>query len=164
MRRLRTEWLSFRRIHLAALIGDWRRTLLSVIGVAVGVTVVLGVLILKSELTRPFDSFGPSLTHAADVGVVEVTPNVSGRLPNPTVDRLRAEVTGAEAVIPVVAGLTPVDMGGGRPWGSLCSADRARSNSWSGPSTVNSAPKTWTWQRAPVCRYRFRQSSPSGTA
>jgi putative ABC transport system permease protein len=117
MRRLRTEWLSFRRIHLAALIGDWRRTLLSMIGVAVGVTVVLGVLILKSELTRPFDSFGPSLTHAADVGVVEVTPNVSGRLPNPTVDRLRAEVTGAEAVIPVVAGLTPVDMGGGPPVG-----------------------------------------------
>ena len=117
MRRLRTEWLSFRRIHLAALIGDWRRTLLSMIGVAVGVTVVLGVLILKSELTRPFDSFGPSLTHAAAIGVVEVTPKVSGRLPIPTVDRLRAEVTGAQAVILVVAGLTPVDMGGGPPAG-----------------------------------------------
>jgi len=81
MQRLRAGWLSFRRIHLAALIADWRRTLLSVIGVALGVTVVLGVLILKSELVRPFDSFGPSLTHAAGIGVVEVTPNVSGRLP-----------------------------------------------------------------------------------
>ena len=92
---LRAGWTSFRRIHLAALTADWRRTLLSVIGVAVGVTVVLGTLILKSELARPFDAFGPSLTHAADVGVVEVTPNVSGRLPIETVNRLRDEVAGA---------------------------------------------------------------------
>ena len=113
MQRLRAGWLSFRRIHLAALIADWRRTLLSVIGVALGVTVVLGTLILKSELGRPFDSFGPSLTHAAAIGVVEVTPNVSGRLPIETVNRLRAEVPGAEAVIPIVAGLTPVDVAGG---------------------------------------------------
>ena len=83
MQRLRAGWLSFRRIHLAALIADWRRTLLSVIGVALGVTVVLGVLILKAELARPFDSFGPSLTHAADIGVVEVTPNVK----RPVADR-----------------------------------------------------------------------------
>jgi putative ABC transport system permease protein len=113
MQTLRTGWLSFRRIHLAALIADWRRTLLSVIGVAIGVTVVLGVLILKSELVRPFDSFGPSLTHAADIGVVEVTPNISGRLPIEMVDRLRTGVAGAEAVIPIVAGLTPVDVAGG---------------------------------------------------
>jgi putative ABC transport system permease protein len=112
MKTLRTGWLSFRRIHLAALIADWRRTLLSVIGVALGVTVVLGTLILKSELARPFDSFGPSLTHAADAGVVEVTPNVNGRLPIETVNRLRAEVAGAEAVIPIVASLTPVDVAG----------------------------------------------------
>jgi putative ABC transport system permease protein len=113
MQRLRAGWLSFRRIHLAALIADWRRTLLSVFGVALGATVVLGVLILKSELARPFDSFGPSLTHAADIGVVEVTPNVSGRLPIHTVNRLRSEVAGAAAVIPIVAGLTPVDVAGG---------------------------------------------------
>ncbi len=113
MRRLRAGWTSFRRIHLAALIADWRRTLLSVIGVAIGVTVVLGVLVLKSELSRPFDSFGPSLTHAADIGVVEVTPNVSGRLPIETVNRLHEEVTGAQAIIPIVAGLTPVDVAGG---------------------------------------------------
>lgn len=113
MRTLRAGLLSFRRIHLAALIADWRRTLLSVIGVAVGVTVVLGTVLLKTELSRPFDSFGPSLTHAADSGVVEVTPNVSARLPIETVNRLRAEVAGAEAVIPVVAGLTPVDVAGG---------------------------------------------------
>ena len=113
MESLRAGWMSFRRIHLAALIADWRRTLLSVIGVALGVTVVLGVLILKSELSRPFDAFGPSLTHAARRGVIEVTPNVSGRLPIETVSRLRAEVAGAEAVIPVVAGLTPVDVPGG---------------------------------------------------
>jgi len=113
MKSLHAGWMAFRRIHLAALIADWRRTLLSVIGVALGVTVVLGVLILKSELARPFDAFGPSLTHAAGRGVVEVTPNVSGRLPIATVNRLRAEVAGAEAVIPVVAGLTPVDIPGG---------------------------------------------------
>ena len=113
MRRLRAGSLSFRRIHLAALIADWRRTLLSMVGVALGVTVVLGTLVLKSELFRPFDSFGPSLTRAADIGVVEVTPNVSGRLPIETVNRLHAEVPGAEAVIPVVASLTPVDVAGG---------------------------------------------------
>ena len=113
MHSLRAEWVSFRRIHLAALIADWRRTLLSVIGVALGVTVVLGTLVLKSELSRPFDSFGPSLTHAANAGVIEVTPNVSGRLPIETVDRLHAEVAGAQAVIPIVAGLTPVDADAG---------------------------------------------------
>ncbi len=120
MRRLRSAWQSFRRIHLSALIADWRRTLLSVIGVALGVTVVLGVWILKSEIFRPFDAFGPALTHAADAGVLEVIPNVSARLPVETVDRLRAEVPGAEAVVPVVAGLTPVDLPGGdgsRPQG-----------------------------------------------
>ena len=110
MQRLRGGWMSFRRIHLAALIADWRRTLLSAIGVALGVTVVLGTLILKAELVRPFDSFGPSLTHAADSRVVEVSPNINGRLPIETVHRLRAEVAGADAVIPVVAALTPVDV------------------------------------------------------
>ncbi|WP_046320284.1 ABC transporter permease [Mycobacterium sp. UM_Kg1] len=111
--RLSAGWLLFRRIHLAALAADWRRTLLSVIGVAVGVTVVLGVLVLKSELVRPFDAFGPSLAHAADTGVVEVAPIVDGRLPIETVNRLRAEVPGAQAVIPIVAALTPVDLTGG---------------------------------------------------
>src|SRR5690348_4413707 len=106
--RLRGGLTSFRRIHLAALIADWRRTLLSVVGVALGVTVVLGVLVLKFELARPFDSFGPSLTHAADAGVIEVTPNVSGRLSEKTVGRLQREVPDADAVIPIVAGLTPV--------------------------------------------------------
>jgi putative ABC transport system permease protein len=112
MRRPRAAWTCFRRVHLAALIADWRRTLLSVIGVAVGVTVVLGTLILKSELARPFDAFGPSLAHAAATGVLEVTPNINGRLPMATVDRMRNDVTHAEAVIPVVAGLTPIDVGG----------------------------------------------------
>src|SRR6202035_1465578 len=88
MKSLRTAWMSFRRIHLAALIADWRRTLLSVIGVALGVTAGGGVLILKSGLSRPFASFGPSFTHATDIGAVEVTPNVSDRLPIETVNRL----------------------------------------------------------------------------
>ena len=110
MRTLRAGWVSFRRIHLAALVSDWRRTLLGIVGVAVGVTVVLGTLILKVELSRPFDSFGPALDHAAGKGAVEVIPNVSGRLPIETVDRLRTKVAGAEAVIPIVAALTPVDV------------------------------------------------------
>lgn len=108
MRRLRAHWLTFRRIHLGALVTDWRRTILSVIGVALGVTVVLGTVILKSELSSPFDSFGPSLTHAAEGGVLEVTPDLSGRLPIGTVRRLSDEVTGARAVIPTVAALTPL--------------------------------------------------------
>ena len=45
--------------------------------------------------------------------MVEVSPNVSGRLPIETVDRLRSEVAGAQAVIPIVAALTPVDVAGG---------------------------------------------------
>jgi putative ABC transport system permease protein len=112
MQRLRGGWVLFRRIHLAALIGDWRRTLLSAVGVALGVTVVLGTLILKTELARPFDAFGPALTHAANAGVIEITPNINGRLPIETVNRLRSDVAGAQAVIPVVASLTPVDVGG----------------------------------------------------
>lgn len=109
----RTGWNSFRRIHLAALITDWPRTLLSMIGVAIGVTVVLGTLILKLELTKPFDAFGPSLTRAAAGTVIQVVPDVGGRLPVGTVERLRTEVTGAEAVIPAVAALTPVTLPGG---------------------------------------------------
>ena len=164
MQRLRGGWLTFRRIHLAALIADWRRTLLSAIGVALGVTVVLGTLILKSELARPFDAFGPSLTHAADVGVVEVTPDVSGRLPIETVNRLRTEVTEADAVIPIVAALTPVDVGGRPPMASFCSADRVRSSCWSARSTASSAPVTRSPPMAPACLCRFRRSSPSATA
>ena len=109
MKSARAVWLSFRCIHLAALIADWRRTLLSVIGVALGVTVVLGTLILKFELARPFESYGPSLTRAAHVGLVQVTPNVNGRLPIETVNRLRTELAGADAVIPIVAALAPID-------------------------------------------------------
>jgi putative ABC transport system permease protein len=156
MQRLRVGWMSFRRIHLAALIGDWRRTLLSVIGVALGVTIVLGVLILKSELARPFDSFGPSLTHAADVGVLEVTPNVSGRLPIETVDRLRAEVTGAEAVIPIVAGLTPVDVVGGSGTPPTQLRPPAGFFLLGGSCQIELL--------VPVCHFRFRPSSPSGMA
>ena len=117
MQRLRAGWLSFRRIHLAALIADWRRTLLSAVGVALGVTVVLGTLILKTELARPFDAFGPSLAHAADAGVLEVTPNINGRLPIETVNRLHTSVAGAEAVIPIAAGLMPVHTAGGSTHG-----------------------------------------------
>lgn len=112
MRRLWAGWLCFRRIHLRALIADWRRTLLSMIGVAVGVAIVLGTLILKAELNRPFDAFGPSLTHAAGRSVIEVVPNISGRLPVDTVAALRDEVAGSATVIPVVAGLTPVAVHG----------------------------------------------------
>ena len=110
--RLSSSWQSFRRLHLAALVADWRRTLLSALGVAVGVSVVLGTLILKAELTRPFDAFGPALTHAAERGVIQVSPNINGRLPLETVTRLHAEVPGAQAVIPVVEALTPVEVAG----------------------------------------------------
>ena len=44
-------------------------------GVALGVTVVLGTLMLKTELVRPFEAFGPALAPAAEAGVVEVSPN-----------------------------------------------------------------------------------------
>lgn len=108
MSRVRTAWLCFCRMHLAALVADRWRTILGAIGVALGVTVVLGTLVLKFELTRPFDSFGPALTHAAPSGVVQVTPKINGRLPIETVDRLRERVADATAVIPVVAALTPV--------------------------------------------------------
>jgi putative ABC transport system permease protein len=112
MIRPQPSWQVFRRLHLAVLAADWRRTLLSVIGVAIGVSVVLGVLILKAEMLRPFDAFGPALVHAADRGVVQVSPRITGRLPVETVHRLREEVPGAQAVIPVVAELTPVAAGG----------------------------------------------------
>ena len=145
MQRLRAGWLSFRRIHLAALIADWRRTLLSVIGVALGVTVVLGTSGAQIRAFPPVRLFGPSLTHAADSGVVEVTPNVSGRLPSDTVDRLRTEVAGAEAVIPIVAGLTPVNVAGGQhspPAGFFLLGGSCQIELLVGPSTVNSAPAT----------------------
>ncbi len=105
--------MALRRIHFAALIADWRRTLLSIVGVALGVSVVLGVLMLKAELNRPFESYGPSLSRAAGSGALEVRPNVTGRLPVETVNRLHADVPGAEAVIPIVAGLMPVNTSAG---------------------------------------------------
>ncbi|MFG1793124.1 FtsX-like permease family protein [Nocardia sp. NPDC049149] len=104
----------FHRIHLKALVFDWRRTVSSIVGVMIGVTLVLAMLQLRQELTRPFDSFGPALTTSAGDRVLEVTPDVSGRLPNSIVDRLRAELPDAEAVVPFVAGLAPVQIGGER--------------------------------------------------
>jgi putative ABC transport system permease protein len=108
----RSAWTVFRRIHLTALAADWRRTTLSVVGVMLGVVVMLGVTVLQSSLVRPFDAFGPSLTHAAGPGVLEVTPEVSGRLPLDLMNRIREEVPDARAVVPVVVGLTPVEIGG----------------------------------------------------
>ena len=171
MHRLRAGRLSFRRIHLAALIADWRRTLLSVIGVAMGVTVVLGDLILKSELTRPFDAFGPSLTHAADsrggrgdperkrpAAYRDGQPSArrSGRGAGSHPDRRRLDARGlrrtpSEPLRPPAHGFFL--LGGSCQIellvGSFNCAQRARDEK---PAAD------------PVCHWRFRRSSPSDTA
>ncbi|MEV6275145.1 ABC transporter permease [Nocardia sp. NPDC051832] len=104
----------FHRVHLKALVFDWRRTVSSVLGVTIGVTLVLGMMMLRTEVARPFDSFGPALTTAAGDQVIQVTPEVAGRLPNSVVDRLSKELPDAEAVVPFVAGLAPLEIGGNR--------------------------------------------------
>ena len=164
MHRLRAGWLSFRRIHLAALIADWRRTLLSVIGVALGVTVVLGTLILKSELVRPFD-------HSARRS--PTPPRRGGRghpeRQRPVADRdgrtgCSAEVAGAEAVIPVVAALTPVDVAGGES--RVLPARRVVPDRAAGRLVQLRAarPRRQARRRCPVCHCRCPRSSPSGMA
>ena len=128
--------------------------------------------LLKSELFRPLDAFGPSLTQAAHRGVVEVTPNVNARLPIETVNRRTRR--GARS-------------GGDR-------SDRRRlERPWTipgGRGTLSARPPTSFSARriepdrtagrllqlratcplreapppAPVCHCRFRRSSPSGMA
>ncbi|MEV0251079.1 FtsX-like permease family protein [Nocardia sp. NPDC050712] len=104
----------FHRVHLRALVFDWRRTISSVLGVSIGVTLVLGMMMLRAEVSRPFDSFGPALTAAAGAEVIQVTPDVAGRLPNSVVERLSRELPDAVAVVPFVAGLAPLEIGGNR--------------------------------------------------
>ncbi len=104
----------FKRVHLMALLYDWRRTILAVVGVALGVTLVLGMAQLRNEVVKPFDSFGPALTQAAKGRVIQVTPQVSGRLPEALVARLQHELPDVQAVVPFVAGLTPVEIRGER--------------------------------------------------
>lgn len=114
MRRVGAGCARFRRVHLTALLFDWRRTISSVVGVALGVTLVLGMVQLQREVTRPFDAFGPSLAGYAGDRAIQVTPTVAGRLPVAVVQRLRSEIPEAEAVVPFVAGMAPLEVGGTR--------------------------------------------------
>lgn len=106
-KRHRNTRIVFGRVHLRALIRDPGRTVLSIVGVALGVALVLGVTILRAEMSRPFDAFGPTLTAAAEGAVLQITPAVSGRLPENTFAELAA-VDGVVTAVPVVAGLTPI--------------------------------------------------------
>lgn len=104
----------FNRLHLAALRYDKGRTILTVLGVVIGVTLVIGMVQLRTAMLKPFDSYGPALTTAASGRVIQVTPRISGRLSESVVNALRQELPDAESVIPFVAGLTPVEIGGQR--------------------------------------------------
>lgn len=107
-------WTVFRRLHLRALAADRWKSALSVAGVALGITLLLGVLVLRAELVRPFDAFGPAMTAGTTAQVVQVVPEVGGRLSDELVARLEAELPEARAVVPLVAGLVPVEVDGER--------------------------------------------------
>lgn len=100
-----TPLATFWRIHINALIADPARSTLAALGVAIGVTVLVAVTILASEVQRPFDAYGPALTGAASNTVTQITPQVLGRLPETAVSEIKA-IKGVQAAVPVVSGLT----------------------------------------------------------
>lgn len=105
--RLAAGWGVFVRVNLGALWSDRARTLLAVVGVAVGVVVIAGSAILAREMKAPFDTFAGPLGTQAGTSVVEVRPAVAGGLPPRVIDTLRA-VPGVDAAVPVVAALLPL--------------------------------------------------------
>ncbi|MBF6216090.1 ABC transporter permease [Nocardia puris] len=117
----------FGRLHLAAVLRDWRRNVFTVVGVAVGVTLVVAVVQLNQVLLRPFDAFGPALAEGAGSEVLQVIPLVEGRLPAGAVAEVAA-VPGVDAVVPVTAGMTQIDLGGGAEGffvlGATCAVER----------------------------------------
>lgn len=112
----------FARVNLAALWSDRARTLLAVVGVAIGVVVIVGSAVLAREMRTPFDTFAAPVLAGADTSVLEVRPVVQGGLDPAVVERLRA-VPGVEAAVPVVADLLPLRGDGGDAGALLLGVD-----------------------------------------
>lgn len=105
----------FLRVHLRGLWESRSRGLFAVAGVALGVTVVVGVTMLNAQVGRPFEK---SRVGRARQNVWQVTPVVQGRLPESFFRRLEG-VAGRARSVPVTAELTPMIGPRGRTAGVL---------------------------------------------
>jgi putative ABC transport system permease protein len=94
------------RLHLRALITDWR-TALAVVGVALGGMLVVAFTVLETETGSPFDTTAALLRPASASTVLQVMPRIQARLPTSTVTRV-AVIDGVSMAIPVIAELTPL--------------------------------------------------------
>lgn len=120
--RLSASWSAFARLNLGALWSDRARTLLAIVGVAVGVIVISGSAMLAREMKAPFDTFAGALGTVPATEVVEVRPAISGGLPANVVDTLR-QLPGVEAAVPVVADLVPLRGSAGEAGALLLGVD-----------------------------------------
>ena len=108
----RGSWASraavFKRLHLMPLARRRVVTALVVVGVALGTSLLLAILLMLQAIGRPFSSLSATVAQLADL---QVTPLVHGRLPEDTIRTVRA-VPGVATATPVIGGLTIVHAGG----------------------------------------------------
>ena len=94
------------RLHLRAALTDWR-TILAVVGIALGTTLVVAVSVLQTETGRPFDTRATLLRSPGNGTLIQVTPDIQARLPEGVTTRL-ARINGVSLAVPVIAELTPL--------------------------------------------------------
>lgn len=109
------------RLHLRAALTDWR-TILAVVGIALGTTLVVAVSVLQTETGRPFDTGATLLRSPAHGTLVQVAPDIQARLPERLTARL-ARISGVSLAVPVIAELTPLLSERGQTGALLFAAD-----------------------------------------
>lgn len=121
----RASWASrasvFKRLHLVPLARRRVVTVLVVVGVALGTSLMLAILLMLQAIGRPFSSLSNTVASMADY---QVSPLVHNRLPEDAIRAVRA-VPGVSTATPVVGGLTiahaGVDSAGALLLGTDCS-------------------------------------------
>ena len=103
------RWIA--KVHVRGLAQRWTRTLLSVIAVGAGVSLVVGVVISKHSLDRSLDNFTGELSGSAALRVEGAADH--GGLDASVAPRVAA-VPGVQAVVPMVITITQVADSRGR--------------------------------------------------
>lgn len=97
----------FARLHLKPLLHRRVVTSLVVVGVALGTTLMIAILLMLQAIGRPFSSLSETVARLADY---QVSPLTHDRLPEDMIRTVRS-VPGVQAATPVVGGLTIVHAG-----------------------------------------------------
>lgn len=109
----------FARLHLAPLLQRRVVTVLVIVGVALGTSLLIAILLMLQAIGRPFNSLIDTVASVADY---QVSPMTHDRLPEEMIRTVRA-VPGVRTATPVAGGLTIVHGGNGQTGAVLIGTD-----------------------------------------